>query len=48
MKKLTLAQQRFYERVIVGEFKTDNNLFMRAFIYATITTGMIVYINIFT
>lgn len=48
MKKLTLAQQRFYEHVIAGEAKTDNSLFMRAFIYAAITTSVIVYINLFT
>ena len=48
MKKLTMAQQRFYERVIVGQAKTDNSLFMRAFVYAAVTTVMIVYISFFS
>jgi len=45
MKKLTMAQQRFYEHVIAGQAKTDHSLFIRAFIYAAITTTMIVYIS---
>lgn len=47
MKKLTMAQQRFYEHVIAGEAKTETSLVMRSFLYLAVTLGVMTYISLF-